>query len=202
MSKLLLATSNIGKLKEYQVLLEGIPFKLVSLRDMGISTSVAETGATFEENAILKAEGYARLSHLLTLADDSGLEVDALGGEPGVLSSRYAGENATDEERVAYLLSRLKGVPWEKRSARFRCVIAIAKPEGGTELAEGRCEGLIALEPRGNNGFGYDPVFYIPSLGKTLAELPAATKNRYSHRGDAARKARTLLERLDGNRQT
>lgn len=199
-NRLLLATSNVGKITEFRTLLEGISFDVVSLKEVGIKTSVEETGKTFEENAILKAEAYARLSGLLTLADDSGLEVDALGGEPGIMSARYAGENATDEERVAYLLSKLKDVPSARRTARFRCVIAIARPGGKTETVEGNCEGSIAQGPRGKNGFGYDPVFYFPSLGKTLAELPSEIKNSYSHRGAAARKARKLLENMNDDR--
>jgi len=132
----------------------------------------------------------------LSLADDSGLEVDTLGGEPGPLSARYAGEGASDIERIDYLLARLKGVPREKRMARFRCVIAIAAPEEKVEICSGECRGLITLAPVGNHGFGYDPVFYLPELGKTMAELPLELKNKVSHRGQAARKARELLNKL------
>ena len=125
---------------------------------------------------------------MLTLADDSGLEVDALGGEPGPLSARYAGKDASDISRISYLLARLKDVPGEKRTARFRCVIALATPDGEVELCSGECRGLITLEPRGELGFGYDPIFYFPGLDKTMAELPPEVKNRVSHRGQAARK--------------
>ena len=149
-----------------------------------------------EENAGLKATAFAKESGLLSLADDSGLEVDALGGEPGIFSARFAGEGASDKDRVDYLLSRLRDVPQEKRSARFRCVIAIAIPDGETELCTGVCEGLITLEPRGEQGFGYDPVFYLLELNKTMAELPMKTKNDVSHRGKATRKAYQVLERL------
>ena len=194
--KLLVASNNQGKVREYAQLLEGLDLELVTLAEVGIATSVAETGATFEENAILKATAYAQASGLLTLADDSGLEVDALGGEPGVRAARYAGESATDPQRIAFLLSKLEGVPPEKRTARFRCVIAIASPEGRVELAEGSCEGVIALESKGELGFGYDPVFFFPELGQTLAELPLAEKNRISHRGRAAAKARAILKTL------
>ena len=121
-------------------------------------------------------------------------EVDALGGEPGRLSARYAGENATDIERIAYLLKRMNGVPWEKRSARFRCVIALAIPEGKVKLCSGECPGFITFEPRGEHGFGYDPIFYLPELGKTMAELPLEQKNKISHRGQAARKAAEALK--------
>jgi XTP/dITP diphosphohydrolase len=193
MPKLLLATNNEGKVREYKSMLRDLPLELVSLAELGIKTEVDEIGGSLEENARLKAIAFARESRLLTLADDSGLEVDALGGEPGRLSARYAGEGASDRDRVNYLLSRLKDVPEEKRSARFRCVIAIAQPDGKVELCQGECEGVIALEPRGNLGFGYDPIFYLPGLGKTMAELTLEEKNRISHRGRAVREAIKLL---------
>ena len=193
--KLLLATNNTGKVKEFRSLLQGIPFELVTPQDMGIKTEVAETGTTYEENARLKACALAKESGLLTLADDSGLEVDALSGEPGVMSARYAGKNASDADRVKYLLSKIKDVLKEKRTARFRCVIAIAKPDGPVEFCEGECQGLIAFEPCGKNGFGYDPIFCFPKYGKTMAELPIDIKNRISHRGRAAQKARLILNK-------
>ena len=196
MSKLLLATNNQAKVREYTSLLENIPFELVTLAEEGITATVSEVGESLEENARLKATVLATQSQLLTLSDDSGLEVDALGGEPGRLSARYAGEGASDRDRVDYLLSRLKGVPWPKRSARFRCIIAIATPDGEVELCSGECRGFITFEPRGEQGFGYDPVFYLPELDKTMAELPLATKNQVSHRGQAARKVPQVLERL------
>jgi XTP/dITP diphosphohydrolase len=196
MPKLLLATNNPGKAREYKSLLSGVPFELVTPAEVGINTEVAETGKSFEENARLKATTLAAESGLLTLADDSGLEVAALGGEPGTLSARYAGENASDADRVNYLLSKMQNVPEGKRQARFRCVIAIATSQGEVELCSGECEGIIALKPRGNRGFGYDPVFYLPELGKTMAELPPEEKNKVSHRGKAAMKAREVLERL------
>jgi XTP/dITP diphosphohydrolase len=195
MPKLLLATNNEGKVREYKSMLRDLPFELVSLAELGIKTEVDEIGGSLEENARLKAIAFARESQLLTLADDSGLEVDALGGEPGRLSARYAGEGASDRDRVNYLLSRLKDVPEAKRSAHFRCVIAIAQPDGKVELCQGECEGVITLEPRGNFGFGYDPIFYLPGLGKTMAELTLEEKNRVSHRGRAAREASKLLRR-------
>jgi len=196
MSKLLLATNNQGKVREYRSLLQNIPFELVTLAEEGITTTVSEVGESLEENARLKATVPAAQSQLLALADDSGLEVDALGGEPGRLSARYAGEGALDRDRVNYLLSRLKNVPWQKRSARFRCVIAIATPDGEVELCSGECRGFITVEPKGEQGFGYDPVFYLPELDKTMAELPLEIKNQVSHRGQAARKAYQVLERL------
>jgi XTP/dITP diphosphohydrolase len=194
MPKLLLATNNKGKAREYRSLLSGVPFELVTPDEIGINTEVEEVGKSFEENARLKAATLATESQLLSLADDSGLEVDALGGEPGTLSARYAGEGASDEDRVSYLLTKLEGVPEEKRTARFRCVIAIATPEGDVELCSGECEGVIAFEPRGDKGFGYDPIFYLPELKKTMAELPPEEKNRISHRGKAAQKASQLLK--------
>ena len=200
MPKLLLATNNQAKVREYQSLLRGIPYEIVTLAEQGINTVVEETGQSLEENARLKAVTMAADSGLLSLADDSGLEVDALGGKPGPLSARYAGEGASDIERINYLLSRLKDVPQEKRTARFRCVIAIATPEGKVTLCSGECRGFIAAAPRGKQGFGYDPVFYLPELGKTMAELPLEEKNRISHRGQAARKAREVLKRLAGKR--
>ncbi|MBA7651269.1 dITP/XTP pyrophosphatase [subsurface metagenome] len=196
MPKLLLATTNQGKAREYRHLLKGLPFQLVTLAEEGIHIAVNEKNTTFEENARLKATVYSNFSHLITLADDSGLEVDALGGEPGIRSARFAGDEASDEDKVERLLARLKEVPWEKRTARFRCVIAIANPEGGTELCHGECRGLIAFEPKGNNGFGYDPIFYFPELDKTMAELPLETKNQISHRGRAAQEAYRMLEQL------
>lgn len=194
MPKLLLATNNRAKVKEYTRLLLGIPYTIVNLADVGIKMIVNETGATLEENATLKAKTYANLSKLLTVADDSGLEVDILGGQPGVLSARYAGEEATDKERIDYLLVKLRDIPWEKRTARFRCVIAIASPEEEVELFTGACQGIIAFKPTGEKGFGYDPIFYLPQLGKTMAELSMDEKNEISHRGQAVIKARRILE--------
>jgi XTP/dITP diphosphohydrolase len=193
--KLLLATNNQGKARELKSLLRELPLELVLPRELGISAEVDEVGATFEENASLKATALARRSRLLALADDSGLEVEALGGEPGPLSARYAGEGASDKERVEYLLAKLKRVPWEKRTARFRCVLAIAEPEVEVELCSGECHGFITFEPRGKEGFGYDPVFYFPGLDKTMAELPPDIKNKVSHRGEAAREAVRYLRR-------
>src|SRR4030042_1769247 len=193
MPKLLLATGNPAKVREYSQLLQGAPFTLTTLVDEGLDINVDETGATLEENARIKAVAYAAQSQFLVAADDSGLEVDALGGEPGPLSARYAGENASDHERIAYLLSRLQGLPWEKRSACFRCVIAIATPSGKIQLCEGRWQGYITFEPKGDQGFGYDPIFYLPELGKTMAELSLEEKNRVSHRGKAAEKAVQFL---------
>ncbi|MSQ26600.1 MAG: XTP/dITP diphosphatase [Dehalococcoidia bacterium] len=196
MEKLLIATGNPGKLREFTQLLGDIPYRLVSLRDQGIDIEVEETGGTFEANARLKAEAYARVSGLLTLADDSGLAVDALGGAPGVLSARYGGPNLTDAERVVLLLRNLEGVLDAQRTARFVCVIALATPQATIHTLRGEVEGLITREPRGTNGFGYDPVFLAPSLGLTTAELPPEQKNALSHRGRAARAMRDYLAGL------
>jgi len=196
--KLLLATNNQAKVREYKSLLSDLPYELVTLAEQGITVVVNEVGESLKENARLKATVSAEKSQLLTLADDSGLEVDALGGEPGRLSARYAGENASDRERVNYLLARLNGVPWEKRTARFRCIIALATPDGKVEFCSGECQGFITFTPRGEQGFGYDPVFYLPELDKTMAELLPALKNQVSHRGQAARQVYQALERLRG----
>jgi XTP/dITP diphosphohydrolase len=194
--KLLLATNNTGKVKEFRNLLAGIPFELVTPKEIGIVMDVDETGATYRENARLKACALATQSGLLTLADDSGIEIDALNGAPGVMSARYAGENASDAERVNFLLSKLKDVPQEKRTARFYCVIAIAHPDGKVEYCDGECKGTIAFEPSGASGFGYDPVFYLPEFGKAMAELTAEIKNQISHRARAAQKAKMLLLKM------
>lgn len=191
--RLLIATHNHGKMREYRQLLESLPCELVSLDDVGIADDVPETGETYADNALLKARAYARRSGLLTLADDSGLEVDALDGAPGALSARFAGPRATDADRVSYLLDKLRDVPATQRTARFRCVIALVWPSGREELVEGTCEGRIAEEPRGENGFGYDPVFLVAADTRTMAELTAAEKNTISHRARAAAKARALL---------
>ncbi|MCH9051625.1 MAG: non-canonical purine NTP pyrophosphatase [Proteobacteria bacterium] len=237
-ARLLIATRNPGKMREYQDLLRNVPFDPVSLQDLGLTHEVEETGETFEENAWLKASEYAAISGLLTLADDSGLEVDALSGEPGVRSARYGGDACVnDQDRVALLLKNLENVPWEERGARFRCVIAIAAPakspltplyldadregergspidKGGLEgdfrpspsdqphqptlvvQAGGTVAGMIQYTPEGDDGFGYDPVFYLPSYGKTIAQLSLDEKNRVSHRADAARKAVKILNKL------
>ena len=196
MRDLLIATHNRGKVREYAYILGGLPLRLLSLAEAGVTQVAEESGQTYAENASLKAKAYAHASGLMTLADDSGLEVDALDGEPGVRAARYAGEDAGDRERVRYLLSRLEGVPWERRTARFVCVIALATPECSLQLFDGACGGLIALTPRGDKGFGYDPVFYLPHLGKHMAELSLEEKTKVSHRGSAGAKVRIALEQM------
>ena len=234
-SQLLIATGNPGKMREYTDLLRDIPFELVSLRDLSITHEVEETGETFEENAWLKASEYAAISGLLTLADDSGLEVDALAGEPGVRSARYGGDACNnDQERVQLLLKNLENVAWEERGARFRCVISVVLPahaksplpllyergklvppfrKGGegdfrpaaldtpnpptlVTQTEGFVAGMIQYTPEGDDGFGYDPVFYLPPYEKTVAQLPLDVKNQISHRANAAQKAVEPLKKL------
>jgi len=192
----LLATHNSAKLRELRSLFCAGEWELVSLEQQGIELEVPEEGQTLEENAAAKAIAYAKVSGLISLADDSGLEVEALGGGPGPLSARYAGEGASDMDKISRLLSELAGIPWEKRKARFRCVIAVASPSGRLELCQGECQGVITFEPRGKGGFGYDPVFFLPKLGRTMAELSLEEKNWVSHRGKAARKALEVLRRI------
>ncbi|MBC8448933.1 MAG: XTP/dITP diphosphatase [Chloroflexi bacterium] len=202
MRKLLVATHNAGKVREYRQLLADLPLEVTYLDAEGIEFDVEETGESFAENAVLKATAYAATTGLWTWADDSGLEVDALDGAPGIRSSRYAGPGASDEDRYRKLLRELDGVPWEERTTRFRCVVALATPEGEVRAAPGRCEGIIGYEPKGSHGFGYDPVFFMPEFGCTMAELAPEVKNRVSHRGQAAQEAKRLLqEMLDASGQ-
>ena len=193
---LLLGSSNPGKLGEMRQLLDGMPYRVLGPGDVGLRGAPEETGATFMENAILKARHYADASGLLAVADDSGISVDALGGGPGLYSSRFGGEGASDDERNRLLLERLRGVPPAKRGARFTSAVAVAR--GGRVLfqAEESVDGLIAEEPRGSNGFGYDPVFFYPPFGKTFGEVSAPEKDRVSHRGKSFARLREFLKRL------
>jgi XTP/dITP diphosphohydrolase len=199
MRKLLIATHNVGKVEEYRQLLADLPLAIRSLDDEGITVDVEETGTTFAENATLKARAYAEMTGLWTWADDSGLEVEALDGHPGVYSARYAGPHATSAERNAKLVSELQALGESNRSARFRCVVALCLPDAGDAEAApvltttGSVEGQIIDTPRGEHGFGYDPIFYLPEYGKTMAQLPAVDKNAISHRGHAARAAKVRL---------
>ena len=195
MTKLLIATNNQGKLREYQQMLADLPSELTTLRDVGINDEVDETGTTFIENAQLKARTYAAQSGLLTLADDSGLEVAALNGAPGVYSKRY-GNIDGDGERYQYLLDNLTHVPQGQRQANFRCLICIIAPDGREWLCDGRLDGEIAFTPRGSNGFGYDPVLFLPDIGKTVAELSMTEKNRISHRARATECAKAIFADL------
>jgi XTP/dITP diphosphohydrolase len=193
--KLLIASCNQGKIREIKKILEDFPFQIIGLEAFPELPEVEEDGKSFEENALKKARTRARETGLLTLADDSGLEVDYLGGQPGIYSARYAGPGADDKSNTRKLLQELAGVPLPERTARFRAVIALVDPESNQEVTvEGKCEGLITEEPRGNNGFGYDPVFFLPEYQKTMAELPAEVKNRISHRAKALDKLREVLK--------
>jgi XTP/dITP diphosphohydrolase len=196
MTRLCVATNNPGKRREFAQLLADWGGDIVFPGDLGLDLQVEENGASFEENAVLKARAYAAASGLSTLADDSGLEVDALAGAPGVFSARYAGVGASDADRRQKLLAALADMPLDRRSARFRCVVAIAAPDGRVAVAAGVCEGRIALEPRGTHGFGYDPIFYLAEHGCTMAELRPELKNQISHRARAIQAARPLLEAL------
>jgi XTP/dITP diphosphohydrolase len=197
MRKLLIATTNQHKLSEYAALLGDLPFELVSLRDAGINDDVAETGDTFKANAEIKAVAYSEQSGLLTLADDSGLEIAALNGAPGVYSARYGG--VTGAEQLALVLKQLEGKPFHERMARFVCVIALAAPGQPTRFVEGTVPGAIEFEPKGTHGFGYDPIFYLLDRGMTLAEIPAEEKNQISHRAQAVKKARAMLLEIAQN---
>lgn len=194
MERLLLATNNKGKIREFKSLLEGLPLEIVAPESAGLELSIEEGSSSYRENAVAKALAGARASGILTLAEDSGLEVTILGGEPGVHSARYAGPS--DEDRIKRLLSRLEGFPWEKRKAAFHSVIAIARPDGKVKTFSGLCHGFIAFQPQGKGGFGYDPIFFIPRLGKTMAELFPEEKNKISHRGRAVRRGRDWLKDL------
>jgi XTP/dITP diphosphohydrolase len=190
--RVVLATHNAGKRREWVVLLEGLSLKILLPEEVGVELPVEETGGTYEENALLKARALVEASGLPALADDSGLEVDALEGAPGVHSARF--RPGSDEVRYEALLRALAGVPEAERTARFRCIAALALPDGRTFTTEGVCEGIIAFEPLGEAGFGYDPVFYVPALDMTMAELPAEIKNQISHRARAAQQMRPILQ--------
>ncbi|MCZ6865696.1 MAG: XTP/dITP diphosphatase [Candidatus Dadabacteria bacterium] len=191
--EVVLATGNKGKVKEFSNLLEGVFEKIISLSDLGSPPEVIEDGLTFRDNALKKAREIARYSGKLTLADDSGLEVDALNGRPGIYSARYSGEGATNKTNIVKLLAELGDNP--NRKARFVCVLALVDPNGEELVVEGFCEGVILDEPRGEGGFGYDPVFYLPDKRKTMAELEPELKNTISHRANALKKLKTELGR-------
>ncbi len=201
---IVLATSNHGKIQELRALLADLPIQFLSAAEvLGEQPSIVEDGATFEANALLKARAIAKATRTLALADDSGLEVDALGGRPGVRSARFAHERATDAENNAALLRELENVEEDARGARFRCVLALLDPwqESDVHVAEGSCEGSIARAPRGNGGFGYDPLFVVAGHdGKAMAELSEADKNRVSHRARAVQALRGILVKLVNDR--
>jgi XTP/dITP diphosphohydrolase len=191
MSTILVATTNPGKVAEYRAILSDSGNQLLGLHEVGVDFEVYESGQTFEENARLKARAYADVSGLLTLADDSGLCVDALGGAPGIFSARYGPDPAS---RIERLLAEMAEVPDDRRTARFVCIIALAEPGGETHTFEGVCEGRIARRPKGTRGFGYDPIFYLPEYDQTMAELPLSLKNEISHRARAAARLKAWLE--------
>ncbi|KJS19353.1 MAG: purine NTP phosphatase [Clostridiaceae bacterium BRH_c20a] len=194
--KLIVATTNSGKLREFIQLLEPLNIEVLSLKDFPEIGEIEETGATFIDNALLKARAVARITGYISLADDSGLEVDYLGGLPGVNSARFAGEPKDDSRNNLKLLSLMKGIPPIKRIGRFKCAIAIVGFDQTEYIAQGSCEGFILDEKRGDKGFGYDPLFYVPEYKKTFAELDMETKNKISHRGIAAEKALDILKRI------
>jgi XTP/dITP diphosphohydrolase len=195
--KIVFASGNKGKVREIKEMLEGMGIELVSLSNYAGMPGIVEDGKSFLENALKKAKIVSEFTGETVLADDSGLQVDVLGGEPGIYSSRYAGESATDEENNAALLAKLKNIPQEKRTAFFRCVLVLYRKDGSYDYFEGKWSGQIIDERRGNNGFGYDPIFLVPELNKTAAELPAEIKNKISHRGQAFVLFRKkLVERL------
>ncbi|HHW40556.1 MAG TPA: XTP/dITP diphosphatase [Syntrophomonadaceae bacterium] len=200
MHRIVIASRNPGKIAEFRELLGCLPVEILTLVDFPGIPEVRETGSSFRENALLKARPVTAATGLVALADDSGLEVDYLDGAPGVYSSRYAGPGRDDNANNRKLLAALEGVPLHQRTARFRCVIAITTPQGGEYFSEGVCEGRIALAPRGEGGFGYDPLFLVPSLGKTFAELGPAVKNQISHRAQALRAAREMLAHILGEK--
>lgn len=197
MKDLVVATKNRNKLAEIRGLLKGLPINVLGLFDENLSIpDIIEDGKSFKENAVKKACAVAKLTGKLTIADDSGIEVDALSGQPGVYSKRFAGENATDRENNLKLLKLLRDIPNEGRTAQFVCVIAIAKNEKEVETVEGICRGIIGHEEKGSGGFGYDPLFIYPDYNKSLAELGPDIKNKISHRARALEKAKIVLERI------
>ncbi|MGN1385081.1 MAG: XTP/dITP diphosphatase [Bacillus sp. (in: firmicutes)] len=196
MKKIIIATGNKGKAREFATLFSPLGYEVLTLHDLEGATDVEETGTTFEENAILKAEALCEQFHTMVIADDSGLMIDALDGRPGVYSARYAGEQKNDDENIDKVLDELKDVPDEKRTARFYCALAVAVPGQETITVSGTVEGRIASRRQGENGFGYDPVFYVPDLGKMMAELKPEEKNAISHRANALKKLKELLPTL------
>ena len=192
--KAVIATGNDHKLKEIAAMFKDFPIQVVSMKEVNLGTmEIEETGETFEENALIKAMAVCEATNTLSLADDSGLEVDALNGSPGVYSARYAGENATDEDNNQKLLQELEKVPMEKRSGRFVCALAAAFPDGEAIVVRGEVEGYIDFQPKGQNGFGYDPLFYIPKYCKTFGELSPEIKNSMSHRSRALENMKQML---------
>lgn len=194
MKQIIFATGNQGKIKEIKKILGDLGMEILSMKEAGIVTDIEENGSTFMENAVIKAKAVSQYTEAIVMADDSGLVIDALNGEPGIYSARYMGEDTSYRIKNQNLIDRLEGVPDEKRTARFVCAIAAVLPDGTVLQAEGTIEGIIGYEERGENGFGYDPIFYVPELGKSTAELSDDEKNAISHRGNALRKMKELLK--------
>jgi XTP/dITP diphosphohydrolase len=194
--EVIVATRNKGKLREFRDALKGLNLRIYGLSDFPDVPEIEEDGQSFTENALKKARFYSRVFGKLTIADDSGLEVESLKGQPGVHSARYAGERASTQENNQKLLREMKGVPISKRGARFRCIIAVKSFRGKEILAEGSCKGKIGFKEKGRKGFGYDPLFVLPREGRTMAELSLEEKNRISHRGKALRKIRKIIKNL------
>lgn len=204
--KIVFATGNEGKMREIREILGDMDVEILSMKEMGIDVSVEENGTTFAENALIKAKAVAEVCGEIVLADDSGLEIDYLNKEPGIYSARYMGEDTPYSVKNANLVERLAGVPEERRTARFVCAIAAVFPDGEIKTAYGTVEGRIGYGEKGANGFGYDPIFYVPELGKTTAQLSGSEKNRISHRGRALREMKEELRKKiaggDGNEDT
>ncbi len=192
---MIFATTNQGKMKEIKAILGDIGEEILSLREAGITADIVEDGSTFEENALIKATAICRMTGQLVLADDSGLEVDAMNKEPGIYSARFMGENTSYDIKNAAIINRLKDVKGSDRSARFVCVIAAAFPDGETITTRGTIEGVIAQEPAGDNGFGYDPIVYVPEYGMTTGQMEPEQKNAISHRGKALMEMKKILEK-------
>ena len=195
MDKIIFATGNAGKMKEVREILKDLNVEVLSMKEAGIQADVEENGKTFQENAVIKAREIMKRSGEVVLADDSGLEIDYLNKEPGIYSARYMGEDTSYRIKNGNLIERLQGVPDEKRTARFVCAIAAAFPDGSVETTEGTIEGRIGYEEKGENGFGYDPIFYVPEFGCTTAELTGEQKNQISHRGKALEAMKEILKK-------
>ncbi|GGE42477.1 non-canonical purine NTP pyrophosphatase [Pullulanibacillus camelliae] len=192
MNRIIIASKNKGKIEEFQKLFHPFGLTIQSLLDFPDAIDVEETGTTFYENAQLKSEAIAKIYNTVAIADDSGLEIDALDGRPGVYSARYAGEDKADEANIAKVLEELKEIPFEQRTAHFTCVLSISAPNIPTRFVKGECHGLIAQQPTGTLGFGYDPIFYIPEFKKTFAELESEQKNKLSHRAMAMKELQVI----------
>lgn len=193
--RIVFATGNKGKIKEIRMIMEDTGYEVISMKDAGIDPEIEENGKSFQENALIKARAVAKYTDAIVLADDSGLEVDALNGEPGIFSARYLGEDTPYSEKNASIIKRLEGIEGRERSARFVCAIAAVWPDGQELTTQAAIEGLIGFEEKGSNGFGYDPIFYVPEYEKTTAELSEEEKNRISHRGKALRLMKEELKK-------